>query len=205
MLSLKTTIHSSGCPYKSNHTDDCRQPLIRSQPALPKALLSAQTHTHTRFHWKPRMCSVWLTACSSLSHCWLYWPVPSVAVLCIVGALAFTSVLGVVRMHRRTSEHTKRFCRCTSSLSDCDANMCLIRCVKENVCLRHSHLCIVLPQQITLPVPFTIWKHFRQADLFNILNAFLQILLQQLPLLLLLIKPWGRAAVLLDSGTGQCL
>lgn len=64
---------------------------------------------------------------------------------------------------------------------------------------------IVLPEQVTLPVSFMIWKHSGQADLLNILNALLQLFLQQLPLLLLLIHSRRRATILLDSGTGQRL
>lgn len=64
--------------------------------------------------------------------------------------------------------------------------------------------CVVLLEQVTLPVPLAVRKHFGQPDLLEVLDALLQILLQQLPLLLLLILAWRRpAAVLLGSGARQ--
>lgn len=69
--------------------------------------------------------------------------------------------------------------------------------------LHRSALRIVLLEQVTLPVPFTVGKHFGQTDLFKVLDAFLQILLQHLPLLLLLVLPRRRPAVLLGGGARQ--
>lgn len=64
--------------------------------------------------------------------------------------------------------------------------------------------CVVLLEQVTLPVPLAVWKHFGQPDLLEVLDALLQILLQQLPLLLLLILAWrGPTAVLFGRGARQ--
>lgn len=123
---------------------------------------------------------------------------------CIAGALAFMSGLVVIPDHLyRKSGFVDVFTHVNGCI-----HTPLTRSRYDNVLLPHprgSCLGVVLPEQVTLPVPFTVWKHSGQADLFNILNAFLQILLQQLPLLLLLIRSRRRAAVLLDSGTGQRL
>lgn len=204
VLSLNATLHSSSC--KSSHMEGSgkleESPSQRSHRGCQhihekKLKSSIRSPECAATGWQ--LAFVGLAAgCTGL---FLWWQ--SCTCTCIVGAWAFRSEL--VRVHPWPSEQTKWFCTSCVALSDCDANMCLSSRVKEAVCFCHSHLCVVLPEQVTLPVPFTIWKHFRQADIFNILNAFLQILLQQLPLLLLLVQPWRRAAVLLDSGAGQRL
>lgn len=64
--------------------------------------------------------------------------------------------------------------------------------------------CVVLLEQVTLPVPLAVRKHFGQPDLLEVLDALLQILLQQLPLLLLLLLARrGSAAVLLGGRARQ--
>lgn len=54
-------------------------------------------------------------------------------------------------------------------------------------------------------MPLAVWEHFGHADLLEVLNALLQILLQHLPLLLILVSPGWGGAVLLGGEAGQCL